>query len=178
MDYSELSIDLTLITGEVVTHRHEEGNQYHYFTFPEGEIYMDESGRLEFGACRPKNCTCNDRPQYPNTITVNRSKPLSTIAQDITRRLLPHAREYWQACQEAQTKHDRRVEAMEKTVQCLSPWLTLLTWQYQPGYSAKLITPGTGKVEADLYTNGNVHELKIRNPTLEQTFAILEIMNP
>ena len=172
IDMSELAIELTLLTGEVVTSEKTD-YWYNYLIFPDGRLGTNEKKRFEITAIRPEGCA--HRVDGPKSITVDPSRPLPDIARDIARRIIPDARAYWQKSKEAEEEHN---EEVRKTCELVDEFAAL--GLRSGGYYNDRYDQGArlyGKqVEIEVYSGQRIYYLKISEPTKEQTIKIIKLL--
>jgi hypothetical protein len=168
-----IAIELSLLTGEVVTTVLTDYWQDEIH-FKDGALLAEKSqSRFIFYPARPAWMTNGLHVSRDGgRITCDASRSPEAIAQDILRRLWPEALEYWQTCEKAQVKRDdevKKVGAMVETLQA---------------HGMKCSTWTGSETQKDLYSDhvrlnlssSGIWEMKISNPTLEQSNKILEIL--
>lgn len=166
-----LAIELTILTGQVVTAEKGEG-RFDYLHFEDGgklSLY-NSYGRLEISPSRPTGIKVNCYDQ--TSITVSEARTPEAIARDIARRLLPEAREYWQRCRDQQKKYDADCASVREAVATLeAAGMRKSTWH---GDETRAIMHGDD-CKADISPSG-IYSFDIHRLTVEQAVKILKIL--
>lgn len=87
-----LAVEMSIITGEIWRAEFDDNYRYPQIFSPSAYLYLMETyprGRMEIRASAPRKMR---EKRTPEKITVDPNRTPEAIAQDITRRLLPHAR--------------------------------------------------------------------------------------
>jgi len=169
-----IAVELSILEGEVWT---AEITDY-YSDRLHGEkgekLYIEISqGRVHTSAGQPKECTRQLRS--PDKISANAKRTPEAIAQDIARRFMPQARDYWQRCRDEQARHDQKVAAINESCEKLeAEGMKRNTWHNNPDDERASLYADNLKIE--IYSDNEIYNFEISHITIEQALRILELL--
>lgn len=129
---------------------------------------QENSGRLIVTSDRPRQMKTAGNSER---ITCSLDRPLQAIAQDITRRLLPNARDYFARCREYTRNWKKEQEDHAQILHILEPFTN---WKRTDSDGTRTDWH-SHRASADIYTD-HIYTLKIDRPTTDEILKILRIL--
>jgi hypothetical protein len=131
-------------------------------------MIQENGGRLVIASDRPRQMKTAGNAER---ITCSLERTPQAIAQDITRRLLPNAREYFARCREYTRNWQKEQEDHTEILHMLEPFT-----QWKRTDSDGVRTEWrSARATADIYTD-RAYWLKIADPTVDEILQILRIL--
>lgn len=171
-----IAVELSILEGEVWT---AEITDY-YLDRLHGErgekLYIECSNNRVFThAAQPDGCSRH--VQSPDTLRVsaNANRTPEAIAQDIQRRLIPQARDYWQQCRDEQARHNQKVKEIHESVARLeSLGMKRSTWYSTDDDERAQVH--AENMKAEIYSNNEIYNFEISHITIDQAIQIIQIL--
>jgi hypothetical protein len=169
-----IAVELSILEGEVWT-AEITGYYSDRLHGEKGEkLYIEISqGRVHTSAGQPEGCTRN--VSSPDKISANEQRSPEAIAQDIARRLIPQARDYWQKCRDEQARHDQKVKAITESCERLEGYgMKRNTWHNNP--DDERATLYAENMKAEIYSDNEIYNFEISHITIDQAIQIIQIL--
>ena len=129
---------------------------------------QENGGRLIVASDRPRQMKSAGTAER---ITCSLDRTPQAIAQDIARRLLPNAREYFARCREYTQHWKKEQEDHAQILHMLEPFTK---WKRTDSDGTRTDWH-SARASADIYTD-RIYTLKIDSPTTEEIRTILQIL--